>query len=152
MLLPAVTASAEETVRLGRHLAEALAPGAIVALYGDLGAGKTHLVKGIAQALGVPERQVRSPTFALVHEYEGVEPKGRDVLPVYHFDAYRIKNEEEFVGLGYEEYFFGGGICCVEWPERVEPLIPDDALRLRLTHQGRDRRRIEVAPDDSGGA
>jgi tRNA threonylcarbamoyladenosine biosynthesis protein TsaE len=137
-LLPAESASPDETVALGRRLADALQPGDVLALYGDLGAGKTHLVKGLCAGLGIPAADVSSPTFTLVNEYDGD-------LPVYHIDAYRIERTEEFFELGYETYFFGDGICLVEWPERVEPLVPDHALRLRLTHLGDDRRRIEVA-------
>lgn len=135
--LPAETTSVEETMALGARLAEALEAGAIVALYGDLGAGKTHFVKGMARALGLPPAEVRSPTFTILHAYDG----GR--LPLYHFDAYRVQRPSEFYELGYEDYFYGDGITCIEWPERVETLIPDHALRLRLTHEGPDRRRIE---------
>lgn len=135
-LLPAETTSPEETLVLGKRLAAYLQPGDIVALYGDLGAGKTHLVKGICAALGVPAASVTSPTFTLVNEYAGVR------FPIYHFDAYRIERVEEFFELGYEEYFFGDGVCLLEWPERVEPLLPDETLRLRLTHEGATLRRI----------
>lgn len=135
-LLPVETASAEETMALGEKMAERLGTGDIVALYGDLGTGKTHLVKGIARALGVPERRVSSPTFTIVHEYEGD-------LPIYHIDAYRVQHVDEFYELGYEDYFYGDGLCLIEWPARIEPLLPDVAIRLRLTHQGGDRRRIE---------
>ncbi len=137
-LLPVESASPDETVALGRRLADVLEPGDVVALYGDLGAGKTHLVKGLCAGLGVPAASVSSPTFTLVNEYDGA-------LPVYHFDAYRIERTEEFFELGYETYFFGDGVCLVEWPERVDALIPDHAIRLQLTHLGGDRRRIEVA-------
>ncbi len=121
---------------LGERLAAHLEAGDVVALYGDLGAGKTHLVKGIARALGVPPETVSSPTFTIVHEYDGA-------VPIYHMDAYRIERLDELYELGYEEYFYGEGICLVEWPARVEALLPDDAIRLRLTHLGGDRRRIE---------
>ena len=137
-LLPVESTSPDETVALGRRLADALQPGDVLALYGDLGAGKTHLVKGLCAGLGVSAASVSSPTFTLVNEYDGE-------LPVYHIDAYRIERPEEFFELGYETYFFGDGVCLVEWPERVEALVPDHALRLRLTHLGGDRRRIEVA-------
>ncbi len=135
-LLPAETASAAETRALGARLAEALGPGLTVALFGDLGAGKTQLVKGIASAFGVPPETVNSPTFTLVNEYAG-----RD-FPIYHIDAYRIRSVDEFFEFGYEDYFFGEGLCLIEWPERIAPLLPEDALRLRLTHLGGDRRRI----------
>ena len=135
-LLPLETETPAETVALGRRLAERLRPGDVLALYGDLGAGKTHLVKGLCAGLGIPAEAVSSPTFTLVNEYDGA-------LPVYHFDAYRIERPEEFFEIGYEAYFFGDGVSVVEWPERVEALIPEHALRLRLSHGGGDRRRIE---------
>ena len=140
-LLPVETASAEETQALGGRLAALLAPGTVVALYGDLGAGKTQLVKGICAACGIPPETVHSPTFTLVHEYEG------RAFPLYHIDAYRIRHADEFFELGYETYFFGDGLCLVEWPERVEELLPPGTVRLRLTHLGADRRRIAVAPE-----
>jgi tRNA threonylcarbamoyladenosine biosynthesis protein TsaE len=139
-LLPTETASPDETIALGRRLAAALQPGDVVALYGDLGAGKTHLVKGICAGLGVAPAAVTSPTFTLVNEYRGD-------LPVFHFDAYRVERPDEFFDLGYEDYFFGDGVSLVEWPERVEGLIPPEAIRLRLAHGGGDVRRVEVADE-----
>ncbi|MDQ7041731.1 MAG: tRNA (adenosine(37)-N6)-threonylcarbamoyltransferase complex ATPase subunit type 1 TsaE [Rhodothermus sp.] len=135
-LLPCETDSPEATLTLGRRLAKHLGPGDVVALYGDLGTGKTQLVKGIAAGLGIPETAVSSPTFTLVHEYRG----GR--LPLYHFDAYRLRTLEEFYDLGYEEYFYGDGVSVVEWADRIEPLLPPHTLRVRLEHLGGDRRRI----------
>ena len=135
-LLPARTASPPATLDLGRQLAAALAPGDVVALYGDLGAGKTHLVKGICAALGVPEAIVTSPTVTIVNEYAGP-------VPIYPIDAYRIKRPEELFEMGFEEYLRGDGLALIEWPERVEALLPPGTLRLRLTHDG-DARRIEL--------
>ena len=112
-LLPRTTKSPEETMKLGERLAGLFRPGDIVGLYGDLGAGKTHLVKGIAAALGIPEAGVTSPTFTLMNEYAGPS------FEVYHFDAYRIKSTDEFYELGFEDYFFGDGLCLIEWPEKV---------------------------------
>ena len=137
-LLPAETVAPDETVALGQQLAELIQPGDVLALYGDLGAGKTHLVKGICAGLGIAPESVSSPTFTIVNEYDGA-------LPVYHIDAYRIEQPEEFFELGYETYVFGDGVCLIEWPERVEALIPEHAVRLRLTHGDGDRRRIEAA-------
>ena len=144
-LLPQTTHSPEETMALGARMAERFRPGHIVALYGELGAGKTHLVKGIATALGIPSEAVTSPTFTLLNEYAGRE------LEVYHFDAYRIKSTDEFYELGFEEYFFGDGLCLIEWPERVEPLLPSGTLRIRLAHVEGDRRTVEVLPDAEDG-
>ncbi|MEM1042995.1 MAG: tRNA (adenosine(37)-N6)-threonylcarbamoyltransferase complex ATPase subunit type 1 TsaE [Bacteroidota bacterium] len=145
-LLPAETASPEETVALGRRLAERLRPGDVLALAGDLGAGKTHLAKGLCSGLGVPLESVTSPTFTIANEYAGTV-RG-DAVPVYHLDAYRIERPEEFFELGYETYFFGDGVCLVEWPERVAGLIPEDAVVLRLTHRAGDRRRVERVTND----
>jgi tRNA threonylcarbamoyladenosine biosynthesis protein TsaE len=142
-LLPAETASPAETMALGRKLAEGLRPGDVLALYGDLGAGKTHLAKGVCAGLGIAPEAVTSPTFTIAQEYEGR-------LPVYHLDAYRIERLAEMAELGYETYFFGDGVALVEWPERIEPLLPDYTIRLRLTHLGEDRRRIEAV--DEGDA
>ncbi|GIV57997.1 MAG: tRNA (adenosine(37)-N6)-threonylcarbamoyltransferase complex ATPase subunit type 1 TsaE [Bacteroidetes bacterium] len=137
-LLPAETASPEETRALGTRLGAVLGPGDVVALYGDLGAGKTHLVKGIAAAHGVPGEAVSSPTFTLVNVYPG------RTCPLYHLDAYRIRHLDELFEMGIDEYLYGDGLCLVEWPERLGPLLPEATLRLHLTHLGGDRRRIAV--------
>lgn len=133
---PVVTTSVEETLNLGRDLADALHPGAVLALAGDLGSGKTHLVKGIAAGLGLDPATVRSPTFTLLHTYTG----GR--LPLYHFDAYRLHTPDEFYELGYEEYVYGSGITVIEWPERVAALLPQEAIWLRLQHVSPTERSI----------
>jgi tRNA threonylcarbamoyladenosine biosynthesis protein TsaE len=127
-LLPVETKSPAETRMLGRRLAPHLLSGDLVALYGNLGAGKTQLVKGICAGLGVPEDQVSSPTFTLVNEYNGSD------FPIYHIDAYRIERIEEFFELGYEEYFYGDGLCIIEWPEHVASLLPLEAIRFMLRH------------------
>ncbi len=114
------------THRLGSALAEAVFPGAVVSLVGDLGAGKTRLVRAFSAALGVSEEEVGSPTFVLIREYPGR-------LPVYHFDTYRLKNSEEFQDLGVDEYFHGEGVCFVEWGDRVKDLLPGDHLRIEIT-------------------
>lgn len=137
-ILPTETTSPDETKALGEKLAETTQAPAVVALYGDLGTGKTQLVKGFCAALGVDERVVSSPTFTILNEYE------TDRFPVYHFDAYRIEHPDEFFELGYEEYFYGEGVCLIEWPTRVEALLPDHTLRLRLSHRGDNRRLIEL--------
>ena len=103
----------QDTERLGAALAEVLPPGTVVALIGTLGAGKTRLVQAVAAALGVPRGSVTSPTFVLVNEYR----QGR--LPVYHFDTYRLKDDDEFLDLGPDEYFESDGLTFVEWADRV---------------------------------
>ena len=104
---------------------------------GFLGAGKTTLIKAICQELGVTE-EVNSPTFAIVNEYEG--HKGA----IYHFDFYRINRVEEVFDLGYEEYFYSGELCFVEWPEMVEGLLPEDAMEVRITVGDDDKRIFEI--------
>ena len=137
MPFPITTTSVEETMDVGARLAKTLDAGAVVALDGDLGAGKTHLVKGLARGLGYDPHTIRSPTFTIVQEHVG----GR--LPLYHFDAYRVASPGEFVDLGFEEYVYGDGITVIEWPSKVESLIPDDALWLRMEHVSESERRIE---------
>lgn len=126
---------------LGEALAGSLKPGAVVALYGDLGSGKTVLTKGIAAALGIAKDDVSSPTFTIVNEYVAGS------VPLFHFDAYRIESPEELFDLGYEDYFFGEGICVVEWADRVESLLPEHTIRLQLVHAGDGTRRIRMMED-----
>ena len=135
-LLPAETASPEATMALGEQLAGALQSGDVLALYGDLGAGKTHLVKGIARGLGGQPQDVTSPTFTLIQEYATAPP-------LYHLDVYRIEQLAELDRMGVDEYLHGDGICVIEWPERMEPMLPARTIRLRLTHVDENRRRVE---------
>ena len=137
-----VTTSPGETVDRGRLFAERLAPGSVVALYGELGSGKTHFAKGLCAGLGVDPKSVTSPTFSLINEYAG----GR--LPIYHFDTYRLRSVQEFMSLGYEDYFEGHGVCLIEWPEPIEALLPEDVIRVRLTHVGPERRNIEFCASE----
>lgn len=138
---PVTTDSQHETQALGATIASLLPRGSVVGLYGDLGTGKTHLVKGIAEGLGLSPKTVRSPTFTILHSYtEGDRP-------LYHFDAYRVQTPDEFVELGFEEYLAGSGLTCIEWADRVETLLPDTTLRLTLTHVGPSQRRITLRND-----
>src|SRR5262249_11543642 len=126
------------TTALGRRLAGLLFPGAVVALVGPLGAGKTHFVRAVAEGLGIADsRAVSSPTFVLIQEY-------RARLPVYHFDAYRLRTPEEFFDLGAHEYFEGSGVCLVEWADRVEACLPAERLRITLTVTGDTSRRMTI--------
>ena len=142
-LFPVTTDSAAETRALGAQLTERLPSGAVVALYGDLGTGKTHLVKGIAEGLGLDPSAVRSPTFTILHTYDEGE------RPLHHFDAYRVQTPDEFVELGFEEYVHGPGLTVIEWADRVETLLPPTTLHLQLTHVAPQRRRITLRPDDA---
>ncbi len=128
---------ADETREFGRRLAATLRPGNVIALTGDLGAGKTCFVKGIAQGLDITE-DITSPTFTLIHEYRG----GR--LPLYHADLYRLESLEEAVNIGIEEYLAGRGVTVVEWAEKIQPLLPPGTLHLRLTVTGPTSRTIET--------
>jgi tRNA threonylcarbamoyladenosine biosynthesis protein TsaE len=126
------------TEALGRRLAGVLFGGAVVALIGPLGAGKTHLVRAIAEGLGIADsRVVSSPTFVLIQEYSAR-------LPIFHFDAYRLQTAVEFLDLGAHEYFEGKGVCLVEWADRVEDVLPKDHLRITLQITGDTSRRITV--------
>lgn len=128
----------EETYRAGEAMGQQARAGEIYCLEGDLGVGKTVFTQGFAAGLGVDE-PVSSPTFTIVQEYDS----GR--LPLYHFDVYRLEGPEELEEIGYEEYFFGGGICLIEWAGRVGELIPEDAVWIRIEKdlgQGFDYRKI----------
>lgn len=125
----------EALYSFGLKLAESLKPGDIISLIGDLGAGKTTLTKAIAKGLGI-EEMITSPTFTIVQEYEG----GR--LPLYHFDVYRICHIEEMYELGYEEYFYGQGVCVVEWANLIQELIPADRIKISLAYGEKENQRI----------
>lgn len=118
------TFSEEETYQLGVRLARLLGPGRAVSLEGDLGAGKTALVKGIAKGLGVRDT-ITSPTFTLVNTYEGN-------VTLHHFDVYRIDDPEELYEIGWEEYFNPNDVCIVEWGDRVPQMLPADVMRIRI--------------------
>ena len=130
-----VTHSREETAALGGRLADALKTGRVVAFTGDLGAGKTAFVSGMARALGVEER-VTSPTFTIVNEYDG----GR--LTLFHFDMYRLGGADELFHIGWEDYLSRGGVCAVEWSENVAEAIEDGAVRVSIVRGDGDNDRI----------
>ena len=121
---------------LGRRIGAALFPDAVIALVGPLGAGKTHLVRAIAEGLGIRNsRVVTSPTFVLVQEYEAK-------LPIFHFDAYRLSSEMEFRDLGVHEYFGAGGVSIIEWADRVPGCLPAENLRIEIEVTGDTKRRF----------
>jgi len=128
----------DATRRLGARLAAALWPGAVVALDGPLGAGKTRLVQGLAEACGVPLRDVVSPTFSLIQEYRGTS------WPVFHFDVYRLRDDDEFLALGPDEYFAGPGITVLEWAEKVAACLPRERLEIRLTPVDETTRQADL--------
>lgn len=130
--------SEQETERLARELANRLKPGSLIALEGDLGAGKTTFAKAFAQALGVKET-VSSPTFTIIKEYEDGS------VPFYHMDVYRI-SQAEADELGLEEYFYGKGITLVEWASRIADLLPEERLEMTIAGSGYARRTITLRP------
>jgi tRNA threonylcarbamoyladenosine biosynthesis protein TsaE len=129
------TKISEETVALGRTLSLHLRAGDVVAFYGDLGAGKTTMIKGVAAGLGVAE-VVKSPSFVIVTEYAGK-------LPVYHVDLYRLNENSDFESIGLDSYLDGDGVCLIEWAERAEKVLPDKAIRVRMSVEDSGR-RIEI--------
>ena len=109
----------------------------VFAFYGTMGAGKTTFIKAVCEVLGVKD-VITSPTFAIVNEYES------DNGPIFHFDFYRIKKLEEVYDMGYEDYFYSGSLCFIEWPELIEDLLPEDAVRVTITEQPGGMRKIEM--------
>ena len=130
------TFSPEETKEFGRALAKELKVGSVVALTGPLGSGKTVLIQGICFGLGVTEF-VTSPSFVIINEYSGK-------IKVYHFDLYRLENVEEFIKLGYEEYFYGSGITLIEWAEKIKKFLPEERIEINLEILSEKERRISV--------
>lgn len=120
-----------------RAFAAAIGSARVIAFYGKMGAGKTTFIKALCRVLGVTE-PVTSPTFAIVNEYEA-HPQSPiadlQSAKIYHFDFYRIKRLEEVFDMGYEEYFYSGALCLIEWPELIEELLPDDALRISIAEE-----------------
>ena len=131
------SASPDETQKIGREFGGELQPGAVVALVGQLGAGKTQFVKGLAAGIGA-RGEVTSPTFTLIHEYTG----GR--LPVYHFDFFRIEDRQSAERLGLDEYFFGDGVSVIEWADKFPDLIPAGALWISFETKSENERLITL--------
>jgi tRNA threonylcarbamoyladenosine biosynthesis protein TsaE len=132
-----VTHSAEETITLGRRLAERAPAGTVIALHGELGAGKTCFVKGLALGLGVTQ-EVTSPTFTIIHEYRG----GR--LPLYHIDLYRLDTVQQALDIGIDDYLHNDGVTVIEWAERIESLLPANTTHIRFTLLTDTSRQIEI--------
>ena len=138
-----ISHSEAETEALGRRLAAVLAPGAVVALRGGLGMGKTAFTRGLARGLGC-EGRVTSPTFTIVNEYEGSGP------PLFHFDMYRLRDAGELFDIGWEDYLERGGVCAVEWSERVEEALPEDAVAVSLARCPEDENWRAVTVEGVG--
>lgn len=134
-----VSHSTRRTQSIGRALGRLLEPGDVIALIGQLGAGKTCLTRGIAEGVGADPEIVTSPTFVLINEYQGF-------IPLYHFDAYRLRSADDMYALGCEEYFDGNGACLVEWADRVEECLPEEHLRVIIQVCGQNDRAIRFEP------
>ncbi|MEE0810714.1 MAG: tRNA (adenosine(37)-N6)-threonylcarbamoyltransferase complex ATPase subunit type 1 TsaE [Blautia sp.] len=134
------TTNAEETFKLGVKIGEQARPGEIYTLNGDLGVGKTVFTQGVARGLGI-EEPVNSPTFTIVQVYE----EGK--MPFYHFDVYRIGDIEEMEEIGYDDYFFGNGVCLIEWAELIQELLPKQIISVTIEkkpEKGFDYRKITI--------
>ncbi len=131
-----ITNAPEETEQIGEKLGRVITPGTVIAYEGDLGAGKTAFTRGLARGLGAKDR-VTSPTYTIVNEYLG----GR--MPLFHFDMYRLGSSDELFDIGWEDYLARGGICAVEWSERVEDAL-EEPLRIRIEKTGENTRKITI--------
>ena len=129
------TQSPDETAALGIQFAETLLPGDIVCLLGDLGTGKTAFTRAVAEGLGIRE-EITSPTFNIVNIYTS----GR--MPLYHFDVYRLSGAGEFDATGAEEYFYGNGVCMIEWADIIEEIIPDGSILVEIEYGSSETERI----------
>jgi len=133
-----ITKTREATIKLGEKLARTLKGGQIVALIGELGSGKTTLTKGIAKGLGVKNsRYVNSPSFVIIKEYRGKKP-------LYHFDIFRLDSVKDLDTIGYEEYFYGNGICVVEWADKIKKLLPKKYLEIKIKILKNNDRKIKI--------
>ena len=133
------TKSASETIRIGRSIGGRLLPGDVVALVGELGAGKTQFIKGLAAGAGIGNpTYISSPSFTLINEYPGK-------VAFYHIDLFRLGKEEEAEELGLEDYFQGEGITAIEWADKIPSLLPKELLLIRIAYTGRNTRRLEIS-------
>ena len=132
-----ISDNAAETEALGRRFAEQVTRGSVLALVGDLGAGKTQFTKGLVAGLG-SKSVVTSPTFTIIHEY------GDGKLPIYHFDFFRLEDRQRLIRLGLDDYFFGDGVCVVEWADRFPDLLPDHACWICFEMPSAERRTIQI--------
>ena len=139
MNMKILSRSVRQTLGIGKKIANKLDKGDIVCLFGDLGSGKTVLTKGIAAGLGIKKDKFVSPTFILIREH-----KTKNNLPFYHFDLYRLKGSIDVAILGYEEFFYGGGISIVEWADRLKQLMPEEYLKIKLSVEGKNSRLMEI--------
>src|SRR4051794_8947738 len=140
------SSSVDHTEQIAAEFARTLRGGEVIALQGDLGAGKTHFVRGLVRGLGGDVRSVSSPTFVLLNVYD----TGR--LVVHHLDAYRVHGPGDFESIGFTELLEQGGVIAIEWPERVEALLPKSRIDVRITATGEDARQIQINRPAAGAA
>lgn len=140
-----ITKNHSETQQLGRSLGPLLQPGDVLVVSGELGAGKTTFVQGLAEGMGI-EAQITSPTFTIIHEYQGRN------MPLYHIDAYRLDTPVEIKELGLEEYFYGDGVTAIEWAEKIKGWLPPDYLYVKLEKISAhpEQRKIQIGEQGSG--
>ena len=131
--------SYKDTLKLGRIIAGRIKPADIICLFGQLGAGKTVLVKGIAEGLGIKRGEVVSPSFILMRLHK----KGK--IPLYHFDLYRLNNAQDILGLGYEEYLYGNGVAVIEWADRLKYLLPKEFIKVELYIKAERQRALKFS-------
>ena len=131
------TNNADETEELGLRIGKSLKGGEVIAMEGDLGAGKTTMTKSLAKGLGIDEH-VTSPTFTIVNEYEGR-------LKLFHFDVYRIGDIEEMYDLGFEEYIYSGGVCIIEWSNLIEEILPADRINIEILYLDEGKREVIIS-------
>lgn len=135
-----ITQSPDETEAVGYRLGELLPEGSVVCFFGDLGAGKTTFIKGLVRGVAqIDSEEVNSPTFVYLNIYEGTRT-------VYHFDLYRLNNSREFVAMGFDEYVGGSGVCCMEWSEKIEDVIPANCVRVEMKHIDQMKREVRIIP------
>ena len=130
-----ITNSPEETVHLGRKIGKLLKQGDVVALLGNLGAGKTVIANGLCSGLGVKENYITSPTYTIVNQYDGR-------IPVYHIDLYRLNDSKELYNLGWDEYIYGHGACVIEWADKAKEMLPEEYLMVNIKVTGTNKRKI----------
>ncbi|MBA3817202.1 MAG: tRNA (adenosine(37)-N6)-threonylcarbamoyltransferase complex ATPase subunit type 1 TsaE [Parachlamydiaceae bacterium] len=140
-----VTHSALDTQALAIEFGRALSPNSVVCFFGELGAGKTTFIKGLAEGLSAGlETQVSSPTFTYLNIYRGVST-------LYHFDLYRLRDADEFLGMGFDEMFYAEGICCIEWSEKIASLLPPGTICVRMAHLDESSRQIDITLAENNG-
>ncbi len=130
--------SSAETISIARQLGKSLPINTVICFFGDLAAGKTTFIKGLLMgAAEIDPIDVQSPTFTYLHIYRGSKA-------IYHFDLYRLRDLDEFLSMGFDEYFDAGGICCIEWSERISSYLPPGCMQIHMEHAGEDKRLIKI--------